>query len=145
MLHQFKFNYLYGTSIIWSLASFTSIHLLWVWEISPIWTKLCCALIFKAVFVLNSSRKDLSTCCNMLPNLIYHFNRTSSAIHINVCLLLKTDKTKNDVKRKISAGILPISRCLKTAGPPRLFSTIPVITTSVLAVMMLQQVAICMS
>lgn len=142
---MFKFNYLYGTSIIWSLASFTSIHLLWVWEISSIQTKRCCALIFKAVFVLNSSRKDLSACCNMFPNLVYHFNRTSLAIHINICLLLKTGKTKNDVKRKISAGILPISRCLETVGPPCLFSIIPIITNSVLAVMMLQQVAIRMS
>lgn len=62
------------------------------------------------------------------------------------CLLTSKDgnKTKSDVKRKISAGILPISRHLEAAGLPYLFSIISVITPSVLAVMMPQQVVICM-
>lgn len=95
----------------------------------------------KAAFKLNLSGTDLSTCYNMLPCMVYHFTGTSSATLINVCLLLKKEikfkkiqKKKSDVKKKISAGILPVSRHLEAAGLPYLFSIISVITTSVLAV-----------
>lgn len=100
-------------------------------------------LNFKGVFTLKLNGKNLTTFCNMLLILIYHFPGTTSATLTNVCLLLKME-IKSDVKRKISAGILPISRHLEAAGLPYLFSIISVITTSVLAVMMPQQVVICM-
>lgn len=78
-------------------------------------------------------------CCSMLPYMVYHFTGTSSATLIKVCLLLRKEivikkKKKSDVKRKISAGILPVSRLLEAAGLPYLFSIISVITSSVLAV-----------
>ena len=77
-------------------------------------------------------------CCSMLPYMVYHFTGTSSATLIKVCLLLRKEivikKKKSDVKRKTSAGILPVSRLLEAAGLPYLFSIISVITSSVLAV-----------